>query len=368
MRHKFLLFGTLLSMLFMTCAFQSCNESGDETISLEYGYVKKMIIGVWVIEGGTRVLTFTDDGYYTDSSDGERYRWRLGDDYKENEPYYGGIYLNSILYNILSFGGGKWVLVNTKTNQTLVLTKNGGDGNGEGSDISGGGGNGRLVSKIDISSKSGTRAGSSQSIVFYYDDNNRVTSADYIGEEIVIGPVGGRVHFNISNGTMKLSFSKAGSSSIIETLPSMGKVNNMGLLESEYFESSQQEINSGKYATIYYEHNNKGQITKMSYVSQGYKKDYIYSWTSDCLTSFTGSPGGAGYAPPKYSNNENKSNIDVNLLIFDQLFDEDIFGLALCGYVTVKSKNLIEGWKVDNSGYPLSYEDGEYIYRISYTR
>ena len=127
MKHKFLLFGTLVSMLFMTCALQSCNESGDETISLEYGYVKKMIIGVWVLEGGTRVLTFTDDGYYTDSSDGGRYRWRLGDDYKENEPYYGGIYLNSILYKILSFGDGRWVLVNTKTNQTWVLIKDGGE-------------------------------------------------------------------------------------------------------------------------------------------------------------------------------------------------------------------------------------------------
>ena len=75
---------------------QACVGNGDETISLEFGNIKKMIVGEWRVEGTGEVLTFTDDGYYTNSSDGgsRKHTWRLDSDYRNGDPYYGGIYLD----------------------------------------------------------------------------------------------------------------------------------------------------------------------------------------------------------------------------------------------------------------------------------
>ena len=95
-------------------ALMGCNSDGDETISLEYGNVKKMIVGEWVVIGGNtsgtpRILTFTDDGYYTDSSDGgkRKHPWRLEGSTNDDSPYYGGIYLDGKHYGIDSLGDGR---------------------------------------------------------------------------------------------------------------------------------------------------------------------------------------------------------------------------------------------------------------------
>lgn len=124
----FAFFLALLAMMMMT----GCNSDGDETIVLEYGSAKKMIVGRWKlgeiyrIVNGTRaygdsyghwrpgvVLVFYSDGTYTDSSDGGsgRHHWQLGPDYKDGEPYYGGITLDDDDYGIDYLGPDHWVLI-----------------------------------------------------------------------------------------------------------------------------------------------------------------------------------------------------------------------------------------------------------------
>jgi hypothetical protein len=86
-----------LLMLMSLSILTGCNKDGDETIALEMGNARKMIVGPWKIrvmepsdnkdfvydrwKPGTR-LVFYDDGSYTDDSDGKRHLWKLpnGDD------------------------------------------------------------------------------------------------------------------------------------------------------------------------------------------------------------------------------------------------------------------------------------------------
>ena len=123
----------LLSML---CAvmFTSCLSDGDETVPLEYGNPKKIIIGTWRItkyngpsSGGHfgwrqgTVLVFLSDGTFTSSSGNGKYKWFL-DTYKEGNPYSGGITLDGIVYTIISLGGndggngGHWIIGIPKSN------------------------------------------------------------------------------------------------------------------------------------------------------------------------------------------------------------------------------------------------------------
>lgn len=117
----------LVLLILSQLVFTSCQDSGDETISLEFGSPKKMIIGQWRITGvqnnpgaitfafsgwkeGT-LLSFYNDGTYTDSSDGgdTRHIWRLGTD-ADDVPYTGGIDLDRYGFGIGSLGPGGWVL------------------------------------------------------------------------------------------------------------------------------------------------------------------------------------------------------------------------------------------------------------------
>lgn len=134
--------GILFALVFV---MTGCLSDGDETVSLEFANVKKMIVGEWVLEsnsGTPRVLTFTDDGYYTDSSDGgtKKHPWRLASDYSDGQPYYGGIYLDGVYYDIVSWGDGHWRL---KDRNGKILdfsrdggTENNGDDEGNASDNS----------------------------------------------------------------------------------------------------------------------------------------------------------------------------------------------------------------------------------------
>lgn len=118
----------LLLLLFITIAAISCNKDGNETIVLEFGNPQKLIIGSWVItncqkiykDGRTetadnnvwrnRVLTFSDNGTYTDSQkQGQTFNWKLTG-YKEGEPFTGGIYLEDIICDIISLTTGKWII------------------------------------------------------------------------------------------------------------------------------------------------------------------------------------------------------------------------------------------------------------------
>ena len=138
-------FGILGVLLAFVFSFTGCISDGDETISLEFANVKKMIVGEWVLEsasGTPRVLTFTDDGYYTDSSDGgtKKHTWRLASDANDGSPYYGGIYLDGVYYEIISLGDGHWRLKD-KNGKIFDFGRNGGtndsdDDNGNASDNS----------------------------------------------------------------------------------------------------------------------------------------------------------------------------------------------------------------------------------------
>ena len=138
-------FGILGVLLAFVFSFTGCISDGDETISLEFANVKKMIVGEWVLEsasGTPRVWTFTDDGYYTDSSDGgtKKHTWRLASDANDGSPYYGGIYLDGVYYEIISLGDGHWRLKD-KNGKIFDFGRNGGtndsdDDNGNASDNS----------------------------------------------------------------------------------------------------------------------------------------------------------------------------------------------------------------------------------------
>ncbi len=121
----------LIAVLLSAFTFTSCIDDGDETVSLEYGQVRKMIVGRWKInkiqrgdeddwmgfrirdwEPGT-TLIFFDDGTYKDSSDkgdGRLHRWHLKDRDYDDEPYYGGIVLDDDGFDFDSFGPGRWIL------------------------------------------------------------------------------------------------------------------------------------------------------------------------------------------------------------------------------------------------------------------
>ena len=374
----------MLLMAAMLC-MTACNKDGDETIALEFGNVKKMIVGKWKVEGSGEVFTFTDDGYYNKSSDGgtRKYTWRLDSDYSSG-PYFGGIYLDGTHYDIESMGKNYWRIVD-KDKHTLVLIRD--DKEGSDSDTSSdnkpdSGGKGKLVSQIKCYIN-GSNLGS---IIFYYDKNNRVVSADYGRYVEVCGPTGFHVFYNISGNTMTLSSCPSGQSSNavpgVDYDDGMGKgtLNNMGLLTEEYFENSTSEINSGKYSICRYEHNSKGQCTSYTWYenpSVSYGGTCTYTWENDCIVRITGNPGGANYGDPSYTNIENKANIDLNYLIYDQMYAEDIFGLALCGYISTKQKYLLKkvDWTLDKDGYPVKAEYEEnygkkeiYTYEIVYTK
>lgn len=367
-----------LILLMAVLAMTGCNSDGDETIALEYGKPHKMIVGEWVVGTGPRVWIFTDDGYYTDSKDNgeKRHTWRLDSNSQEDEPYYGGIYLDGVYYDILLLSDGLWRL---KNGNTLLELSHGGTGNDADNEDQNSesnhnaGGSGKLASTITISSASTRSTSEYQTIKFFYDSNNRVKAVEYGGtDEIVIGPQGYHLDYNISGTTMTLSGYDLRNSSVRMTSPGKGTVNSQGYLEMEYFETNESEIKKNDYLIDYYEHNSKNQVTKMRVVESDTNKDfrvYTYKWENDCITSVTGNPGGAGYSTFRYSNIENKCNINLNRMLYAQMYSEDIFALALCGYICAKEKYLIRGdWKLDSNGYPISITHNGYTYNISYTK
>lgn len=127
--------GILFALVFV---MTSCLSDGDETVSLEFANVKKMIVGEWCVEGvytennnGSlspvnsnlvgSLLTFDEDGFYTDSSTGGIYRWLLDSNVNDNKPYYGDIRLNNKYYEIVSLGENLWWL--RDSNGRIIVLK-----------------------------------------------------------------------------------------------------------------------------------------------------------------------------------------------------------------------------------------------------
>jgi len=383
----------LLLLLAPLFALQDCNSNGDETISLEYGLVRKLIVGEWIVygtfdsdgdyvEGGKwddgTILTFFDDGTYTDSSDGgtRKHTWRL-DGSDDDGPYYGGIYLDGTHYDFDSLGDGHWRLVG-RGGEVIGLGRDGGSsGSGkqdDGDKPADSGGKGKLVSKIQVYKNSSL----GQTIVFYYDSKNRVTSADYSGdEEYICGPWGYRVFYNVKGKTLTLSACESGKSKPVIGVDGEGygkaELNAMGLVTMSYLDATEDEIAANDYCRDYYVHNTKGEILEYYGIDEDGDEYFRheYEWNNGCLISTTGNPGGAGNEHNTYTSVENKANINLNRMFNDQTFNEDLFGLALCGYITVKDRYLLDNgieWTFDKQGYAIGAEYGRYTFKITYTK
>lgn len=124
--HKWLILVAIIMSIF---SLMGCNSDGNETISLEYGNAKKMVVGQWIIGDITRSgnyssdfvfrdwspgtwLVFFDDGTYSDSSDGGKtpHQWVLTGTSDDSTPYYGGIELEGKEFGIGNLGPDSWIL------------------------------------------------------------------------------------------------------------------------------------------------------------------------------------------------------------------------------------------------------------------
>ena len=208
-----------------------------------------------------------------------------------------------------------------------------------------------------------------QIIKFYY-IGNRIASADYSASSPICGPGRYRIFYNVSGSTMTISGSPYGQSSPIDNNPGKGILNSMGLLEEETFENSEYVIKNGKYCVKKYVHNVKGQVTEYQFYgspTDNRPSVCTYKWDNDCIAQTTGNPGGNGNYSPKYTSIENQANINLNWMMYDQMFSEDIYGLALCGYISVKDRYLVEAdWTFDKNGCATKAVSGGYTYVISY--
>ena len=385
----------LLSML-LAVMFISCLSDGDETVSLEYGNPKKVIIGTWKVtkytpgcgdfkfKSGTN-LVFSNDGTFKSSSDDIIHKWVLGD-YKNGEPYYGGIYFDDIYYDIISLGGdengrhGHWVVgkpyddgYDTEYDGYCDYVELEKDPSAVPDDIPDtdpeepSGGFGKLVSKIYIAPKNSTNV--IQTIKFYYDDTNRVTSIECSGTEEIIPNLknGIRLYYQINDNTMTLYHTKENATKVRGdgngSGYGYGTLNDMRYLEYDCLNNTQQTMNSpnqpklsyGKY--YYYE----GETLGLNNVDYWWKNGDVQ----------TGALYGTGREGYYHTNIENKANINLNRLFAHtyKCYDgntyisyEDVYGLALCGYIGNKDKHLlsqIEGanaakfsYTFDSDGYP----------------
>ena len=85
-----------------------------------------------------------------------------------------------------------------------------------------------------------------QTIKFYY-KGNRIVSADYSASSPICGPGRYHIFYNVSGNTLTLSGCPSGQSSSTIDNPGKGTLNSMGLLEEETFETSDYDINKGRY-------------------------------------------------------------------------------------------------------------------------
>ena len=220
-------------------------------------------------------------------------------------------------------------------------------------------GNSKIVKTIEV--HQGTEDGALlQTIDFHY-KGSRVDYADYYGiEEVICGPMvpygknsmGARVHFNISGNTMTLRFCEPKTE---KDLPDacdgdgygQGTLEN-GYLVEEYLEATESDVIKNKFDKTYYTHNSKGQVTEM----KCYGKSRKYVWDDDCIVKVSGNLGYWRGYDLSHTNIENIANLDLNRIIFDQWYSEDIFGLSLCGYISSNEKYLtaLANWEIDNDG------------------
>ena len=99
-----------MTLLTASVVVTSCNDDGNETISLEFGNIRQMILGRWYTVGGGW-WEFSNGTYIRSDYPDRTFKWSLPDSHLGgNEAYFDGIYLNGDLYDIISLGGDSWVM------------------------------------------------------------------------------------------------------------------------------------------------------------------------------------------------------------------------------------------------------------------
>ena len=341
----------MLCLLATSFVSSSCNDDGNETISLEFGNIRSMIIGRWYTVGG--VYWDFYDGYYIRSDKGNgQLRWYLDDTYNSERPYFGYIYLSGTPYSIISMGGGSWIIRDTKGG-TIEFTRDGSGDSGSNSGIgdnSSSSGSSLLVKRIEKRLSNTLKL----SVDFEYDSRQLVSRATYTNTDRVeyIWPcssTGTTVHYTVTNGTLNITYTRDGRNYNVGNA-TIDAQNHITLIY---------EGNS----PYYFGHNDKGQCTSLRYGDSS--RPTVYTWEDDCITNISSNVGGTSHLT-EHSTIVNPANLNLNWMIDDQMFGEDQFGLTLCGYVSAKEKYLLKlPWKLEN-GRPVSVQYGNYTYYIYY--
>lgn len=189
-RHTGCCIAMILCLIATSFVSSGCNKDGNETISLEFGNIRTMIIGRWYTSGG--VYWDFYDSYYTRSDMGDRHlRWYIDDSYNGDRPYYGYIYLDNPPYGIVSMGGDSWT-VGDSQGGTIDFTR---DGNGTATENSGNGGSSSSSGSSNLVKRIEKRLNNSivVSVDFEYDSRQLVSKATYTGKfgEVEAGIISG---------------------------------------------------------------------------------------------------------------------------------------------------------------------------------
>jgi hypothetical protein len=346
-RHTGCCIAMILCLIATSFVSSGCNKDGNETISLEFGNIRTMIIGRWYTSGG--VYWDFYDSYYTRSDMGDRHlRWYIDDSYNGERPYYGYIYLDNSPYGIVSMGGDSWT-VGDSQGGTIDFTR---DGNGTATENSGSGGSSSSSGSSNLVKRIEKRLNNSivVSVDFEYDSRQLVSKATYtgkFGEVWPCSPEGTTYYYTATSGALKITATRTGTSGEVATarLDSQNHITELNFYPDE---------------TKYFTHNSKGQCTQYRY---GSGSPITYTWENDCIKKVSGASGRSNHS---HSTTVNQANLNLNWMVDDQMFDEDQVGLALCGYVSAKEKYLYDlHWKLEN-GRPVSVIYGNYTYNIYY--
>ena len=321
-----------LWVAFLAILMVSCIEEGDETISLEYGNPRKMIIGEWAVtkcqkkynDGRVedasddhwvnKTLTFFDDGTYTDSSDSsKKYKWQLTSDSKD-EPYYGGISLDGTSYEIISLGNGRWTIKRpgggTSNYGWYWEFEKGAspenEENGGGSDNA----NGKIV-RIDTNGSTTT--------TFEYDNQGRISK---------VYNDGCGVNYSYTTGKVKVQWDDGGN-----IAPCIGYLNSDGYLSKAIRVEGEHEY--GEFTATY---DDKYLISADTPNSNLYKLEYNSDGNLDNI-KWPDKRGWKTVTKFQYTDEKNDANIDLTSYLAPAGQEHTLF--APYGFLGKRSKNLI---------------------------
>lgn len=337
-------------MLLSTFTLSGCLDDGDETITLEYGNPKKLIVGGWIVgthnnpggnegtpnlgEPGT-IWIFNGDGTFGKPTDDKpEHTWILDDGYDPDSPYHGGITLDGDPWNIETLGPDIWILVPWSCNYPngiyWILNRHpiDGDGNTDDDDDDDGGKEeptSSLITKIVAVTKYYSSDRVYESVLTFSYDGSKVAGCNWGGESVSISTGNGYVYFDSATGTDYTC-----------------KLNSNGNITSWT--------------------NNNSLTTDITYDSYNYITTYgsnKYSYDrSHTLTTYDGES-------IKFSSEDNDANLNLNYLLlnsdYHHSFSFDIQDAAgAFGYLGQRQSKLISEIRLG--------EGADYYYKYEYER